>query len=184
MDLHLDDRQPDRVRVTVRLEPDDAGHPVDGVALQLCSEGGECLGPRLLLPIQGRLAGPLVTRVELRSLSPIPENGRVVAVAWWGCEQVEVTCPSDRHTTLRDHVRGAHRAPLAGRVGLERLDDDERAAFYRLAPWAAEPRVPRSPRLEPVDPEPSAEEICEELGLEGEDAEWLKDLLEEDDDLI
>jgi len=183
LDLRLDDRKPDRVLVSVRLSPEGEVHPVDGVALQLCSEDGECLGPRLLLPIHGSLAGPVVTRAELRSADPIPRNGRVVAVAWWGREQVEVTCPSDRGTSLEVHMRGQSQVALPARVTLRLLDEAERAALVRRLPWIDEPLAKAHPRIEPVDPEPDADELCAEIGLDGEDAAWLKDLLESDDDL-
>ena len=181
LDLHLEDRQADRVWVSVRVAPDGEPRRVDGVALQLCARDGEALGPRLLLPICGCLESPIVTRVELKAAA-IPRDGQVVAIAWWGQEQIEARCPADVGTGLEGHMRGHRQLPLATRIDVAPLAPDERAVFVRRMPWVAAPMIPFDPRgIEPLESEPTSDQICEELGLDGEDAEWLKDLLDEDE---
>jgi hypothetical protein len=139
----------------------------------------------MLLPICGCLGSPVVTRVELKSSTPIPVDGQVVAVAWWGREQVEVRCPSEVGTTLEAHMRGHRQLPLGEEVELARLPADERDVFVRRMPWLAEPMVPPDARgIETLETEATPDEICQELGLEGEDAEWLKDLLADDEQAL
>lgn len=186
LDLRLEERESDRVRVSVCLSPDGGPQNVDGVALQLCTREGVCLGPRLLIPIGGQVVGPLTTSAELRSRTAIPDDSQVVAVAWWGSEEVEVTCPSDRGTCLEFHMRGRKRVPLPDHAVLRRLTKGERATLTALMPWVAEPLVlPDPTEIEPVDTDETAEEmadeICAELGLDEDNARWLKELLTEED---
>jgi len=182
IDLRLDDREEDRVWVSVSLSPEEEVHTVDGVTLQLCTRDGECLGPRLLLPISGQLSGPLVTRAELRSLEPIPRNSRVVAVAWWGQEQIEVSCPSDLGTCMAFHVRGITRVPLPERAAIRDIEPEERDILARHLPWVNEPRVVADAgHMDPLDTEESFDEVVDDLGLDEESARWLKDLLIEDE---
>jgi len=183
IDLHLDDREEDRVWVSVHLYSEEEGHPVDGITLQLCTRDGECLGPRLLLPISGHLSGPLVTRAELRSMEPIPRDSRVVAVAWWGQEQLEVSCPSDLGTCMAFHMRGLTGIPLPDHAALRDLEPEEREVLARHLPWVREIRtVANAGLLEPLDTEESLDEVLDDLGLDDENARWLKELLAEDDD--
>jgi hypothetical protein len=178
----VDDRQADRVWVSVSLSPEEESHTVDGVALQLCTRDGGCLGPRLLLPISGQLAGPLVTRAELRSMEPIPRESRVVAVAWWGHEQIEVSCPSDRGTCMEFHLRGITREPLPDRTAIRNLEPGEREALAAHLPWVNESWAVSDPKqIEPLDTEESLDDVVEDLGLDDENARWLKELLTEDD---
>lgn len=182
LDLRLDERQRDRVVVSVRLEPDDDCRNVDGVALQLCDATGDGLGPRLLLPISGQLSGPTLTQAELRSLRPIPEDSQVVATAWWGQEQIEVSCPSSQGTCLEFHMRGRTRVGLPRNTAVRPVDAQERNTLVRLMPWIAEirPQAQRS-AIEAVEPEDTAEDFAEEYGLDEENAQWLEELLAEPD---
>ena len=185
IDLRLDDREDDRVWVSVSLCPEDDVHTVDGVTLQLCTRDGECLGPRLLLPISGQLAGPLVTRAELRSMEPIPRDSRVVAVAWWGHEQIEVSCPSDLGTCMAFHMRGVSGVPLPEHAAIRDLEPEERDALAQHLPWVREIRVVSEPGLlEPLDTEESLDEVLDDLGLDEENARWLKELLTEDEEQL
>lgn len=182
LDLRLDERQSDRVMVSVRLEPDDDCRTVDGVALQLCDASGDDLGPRLLLPISGQLSGPTLTRAELRSLRPIPEGSQVVATAWWGQEQIEVSCPSARGTCLEFHMRGRTRVALPSNTEVRPLSRGERAVLVQVMPWIAEIRPqPQRGAIEDVEPEDTAEGFVEEYGLDEENAQWLEELLAEPD---
>lgn len=184
LDLRLDDRQPDRIVVSVRVVPEGDLHPVDGIALELCNDEGDRLCPRLLLPISGALTGPLETRAELRSRDPIPPRSKVRATAWWGCEQVEASCPSEQGTRFESHMRGRNLVSLAnGQVALHLIAPEERACITRSMPWIDEPMVLPDPHeIEPVDTEETAEEyadaICAELGLDDTNAAWIKELLE------
>jgi len=191
VDLRLEERAPDRVIVSVLLVPHDdpegAAH-VDGVALQLKSPAGESIGARMLLPIAGAVASRIRSTVELRALTEsIPQGSHVVGTAWRDCEQVQVTIPTDPGTAFEAHVRGLERV-VSHREGrfLEVLLPEERAIFSALLPWIDEPMVPRpaAGELGVVDHVPEADELVDELaddlGLDAESAEWLKDLLDDD----
>ena len=82
-------------------------------------------------------------------------------------------------------MRGHRQLPLADRVALVRLLPEERDVIARRMPWVDDPMVVPDPRgIEPLEAEATPDEICEELGLEGEDAEWLKDLLADDEQAV
>jgi len=194
VELRLEERGVDRVIVSVLLAPPDQQTTrVDGVALQLHHPDGERLGARMLLPIAGEVASPMLSTVELRALDgEIPQGSRVTGTAWRGTEQVEVAIPTDPGTAFEAHVRGLERIglqPLASRprAYLEVLLPDERAVVSALFPWVDEPMVPKPAvgELEVVDHEPDNDELvdefADEIGLDPESAEWLKDLLDEDD---
>jgi hypothetical protein len=79
-------------------------------------------------------------------------------------------------------MRGHRQLPLGAEVDLSRLLPEERDVFVRRMPWIADPMVAPDPHgIEPLEAEATPDEICEELGLEGEDAEWLRDLLSDDE---
>jgi len=64
------------------------------------------------------------------------------------------------------------------------LPPEERAILARDYPWIDEPRVPVAlAELTVVDNEDSQtfDDLVDDLGLDAESADWLKDLLEEDD---
>jgi len=190
LELRLEEREPHRVFVSVLLAPRDGAEArVDGVALQLQAPDGEAVGPRMLLPIAGAVRSLILSTIELRTLGDeLPQGSRVVGTAWREAEQVEVTIPTDPGTAFEAHVRGHQRAASRDvRRYLEPLLADERAVFSALYPWIDEPMVPPEPagELEVVDHEPDSDEIvddlAEEIGLDAESAEWLKDLLDEPD---
>lgn len=189
MELRLEQRGADRVVVSVLLAPAEGTVTVEGVALQLHSAQGDAIGARMLLPIAGTLAQPMLSTVELRTLShDIPQGSRVVGTAWGGPHQLEITLPTDPGTAFEAHVRGHDIVSAHGSSQyLEPLLPDERALFASLFPWIDEPRLPREAAgsLGVVDHEPDNDELVDDfaadMGLDEDSAEWLRDLLDEPD---
>lgn len=186
-ELRLEDRCGDRVVVSVLLAPSGGPARIDGVALQLHTRTGEALGVRVLLPISGELHHPMLSTLELRA-DEVPLGSRVVGTAWHGAEQREATIPTDPSTGLEVHLRARARvSPAEGDRVLEKPTAEERARLARLYPWIEEPRVPVAvgelsvvESEEPVDEDEAIDEMVDELGLDEESSDWLKELLAED----
>lgn len=185
-ELRLEERQTDRVFVSVVLAPL-TEHPtaVDGVSVQMQDRAGDPLGARLVLPLSGEVAQPLLTTVEVRSRGEIPAAARVVGVAWKGSEQLDASCPCDPGTQLEVHMRGRSVIGLGTPRDLRSLDDEERAILGRLMPWVNEPAHAATDAPAVVDePDPETDEIvadvAEQFDLDDEDAAFLKELLDED----
>lgn len=186
-ELRLEERQADRVFVSVVLAPTSPdGSGVEGVSVQMVDRQGEVLGARLVLPISGTIAQPLLTTVEVRSRGPVPVGARVVGQAWRGDDQSEATCPCDPGTQLQVHMLGRKTIPLPERPGdLRFLVSDEREVLGRFMPWLNEPRprpVPEPNVLEPQPPTPDdlVDEVAEQYDLDPADAEFLRELLGEE----
>jgi len=188
VELSLEERLEDSVIVSVFLSPTDGATPLDGVALRLRDRHGEGLGPRVLLPISGTLGRVMRTTVALETEDgeDIPTGASVQVVAWHGHEQREALMPTDPMTALEVHVRGTTAWVLHdGDRMLEPLLPEERAVWAEEYPWIDEPRVPPVAKAElgVVDHEPDTDEevdaFAEEMGLDEESAEWLKDLMSE-----
>ena len=170
--VELEEHAADRVHVTVTLSPTVRPVEVTGVAVELFGRRRESLGPRLLLPISGTVTGPIATRAELRCRGPIPRGSFVEATAWMPHEELAATCPAEPPPVLEGHVRGRHPLMSADRDrSLGSLSHTEKCALARCLSWL---------------PAPAAEEkgcdvdaIQEELGLDDEDADWLRELMEE-----
>jgi hypothetical protein len=184
LELKLDGRGADRVTVSLQLSPLDEGPAaLDGAALQLLAPDGEELCPRMLLPISGALTTTLTTTIELRSTRKLPMGCEVVATAWLGPDVVTERCPADPFTTLRDHVRGSRISlPDPDDVELDVAEPGELAALIARMPWIQQPlRAPEPTAVIEMQEEPSVADLQEDFGLEAEEAEWLKDLLDEPD---
>lgn len=182
-ELRLEERRSDRVFVSVLLAPADSGASLDGVSVQLFRRDGEPAGPRLLLPISGALAQPMITTVELRAEGGVlPCDCRVVGQAWSDEAVVEASCPTDMWTELGSHVRGTRTVAAQPCGMLRRLDPAERARLACIFPWIARTApVHTGDVLEPEDTqEEEIDAFCAEYGLEGDDAEFLKELLADD----
>ena len=181
--LSLDERLPDRVLVSVLLRPrpeEDAD--VQGVSVELVGESGERLSHQLRLPIAGVLTQPMRTTVELRALRPLPQGARVLGTAWTAEEQWEATCPADPGTQLRAHVRGWGTIRPKSDEFFEALSGPERTVLGGAVPWLAPCRQAPPAVVETPDVHPDeVRKFCEDLGLQGEDSEWLEDLLNEPD---
>ncbi len=182
LELELVERQPDRVYVSVVLTPEaEAPAALDGVALQLFSRAGDSLGPRLLLPIAGTLAQTMVSTVELRGRNlTLPPGGRVVGTVWLGADQAEATCPTDPWTELQAHVRGTR--PVIGRsdADLELLTPAERDVLTQAFPWLEPPPLTALPGDVLEDEGANLDDLCSGLGLDPDEAEFLKSLLTEE----
>lgn len=187
-ELRLEERCGDRVVVSVLLAPSDGKAVLDGVALQLFGRDGEPIGVRMLLPIAGELHHPMLSTLELKVEGEIPAGARVVGTAWRGAEQREATLPTDPFTELEVHLRARRRlGPVEGDLELERLTPEERARLARDFPWVDEPRLPKAAgELTVVEHEGEdlMDELVENLGLDEENAEWLKALLDEEDSAV
>jgi hypothetical protein len=142
----------------------------------------------VLLPIAGTLARVMRTTVALEPEdgAPVPLGASVQVVAWHGHEQREATMPTDPMTAFEVHVRGTTQWVLHDdERTLEALWPEERERLAETYPWIDEPRLRpvAKAQLEVVDHEPTREEavdaFAEEMGLDDESAEWLKDLLDE-----
>lgn len=192
-ELRLEERQPERVYVSVVLAPAEPGvATVEGVTVQLHNRAGEPLGTQLLLPIHGDLGQPMVSTVEIRSRDPIPPGAKVMGTAWKGNEQVEATCPCDPGTELQVHMRGDRVVAMAPDEDvLLELSCDERIRMARAFPWidlapcrSALPK-PTVMESEPVEPQVSTDAdfdtdgVAAEFDLSDEDAAFLKDLMGE-----
>lgn len=183
-ELRLEERRADRVFVSVLLAPADPGASLDGVSVQLFQRDGEAVSPRLLLPISGVLAQPMITTVELRAEGGVlPGGSRVVGTAWNAVASVEASCPTDMWTELGSHVRGTRTVAAAPCGELRLLDLQERARLACIFPWMTRTAPLRTDDvLEPEDTqEEEVDAFCAEYGLGEEEAEFLKELLAEDD---
>lgn len=180
LSLALEARGEDRVRVTLVIEPSDDGAEVDGAALQLVKDGEE-LCPRVLVPVRGALRGPVATTLELRANGDLPGGCRVVATAWWGDGQTQIACPADPFVTPVEHVRGQAASATSGdELPVRGLSDGERAHLAAWLPWVDDVIVPAEVAgVIEVDEPATADDLAEELGLEGEDADWLRELLDD-----
>lgn len=189
LDLRVVDRELDRVQVTLRIAPSTGPAPLEGVSIELTDADGAQLSPRLQLPLSGELSTPVATVVELRTHTgkPLPRDAQVLAKAWHGAEEVRHHCPAERCRGLETHVAGAAACfMLSERELAFPLDEDEARALLKRHPWIRNLRAAfqkdHGPEALPIDPEPNSQQIADELGLEGEEAEWLKELLDCDDD--
>lgn len=184
-ELRLEERGASRVVVSVLLAPETAVVRIDGVALQLFTRVGEALGVRMLLPISGELRHPMLSTVELKA-DEIPTGSRVVGTAWHAAEQRDAQIPTDPFTELEMHMRARRRIVCADPdPDIERLTTEERTKVARDFPWIDEPRLPVVlAELTVVENEGSEDglidELVDDLGLDPESSEWLKELLEED----
>lgn len=188
-ELRLEERCSDRVVVSVLLAPASAAPRIDGVALQLFTRTGDPLGVRMLLPISGELHQAMLSTVELKVQGGIPTGTRVVCTAWCGTEQREASIPTDPFTELEVHMRARRRlGPLAGCDALEPLTSHERALIAKDFPWVEEPRVPVAAAelsvVESEDSTDSVDHLVDDLGLDRDDADWLKDLLKDQDEAV
>lgn len=182
--LRLEDRGADRVLVSALLVPTQGSVRLDGVALQVLDKAGDALGVRMLLPIAGELHHPMLSTVELKC-TDLPAGARVVGTAWQGADAQEAVLPCERFTELEQHVRARRRiAGFAVETDLDVLEGPDRRRLAAVYPWVDEPRVPRiAGELEVVDEEVDDEvdRVVDGLGLDEESAEWLKDLLSDEE---
>ena len=185
--LRLEERQPDRVFVTVCLSPEADAVDVQGVAVELRTRAGEPLGARLMLPVRGQLASPLALKTELRARDVLPHGSEIRGVAWWAGGQVETIIPTDPGTCMEAYCRG-------GGVRLDPIDPDdlpvdlhrtERAALERAFPWMRGFRAPdERPESQILEEQPAdlAADIASCYGLCDEDKAFLEELLADDED--
>jgi hypothetical protein len=196
LELRLEERLADRVRVVVSLAPVARAARVEGATLQLVDAGGSELCPRTLLPVQGRVTGPMSLLVELRTCGALPRGARVVASAWTGRRQIAASCPADPYTTFRDHLVGAVAArPVPGftpedlampdedEVELLPLDPELRSMLPSALRWIDAPVRPTEVAgvLEAPEEARSAADLASDLGLDAESAAWLEGLLDDDE---
>ncbi|MBT3221962.1 MAG: hypothetical protein HN348_23045 [Proteobacteria bacterium] len=178
-ELRLEERHPKCVVVTVCIAPSEQQAHADGVSVQLFSQKGESLAPRLLLPISGPLLGSMVSRVELRTEFPIPRGSQVKGRLWCSAKVHEACCPTDPSTELQTHVRGCHAlVPTSRDLEFNTLVTKEYASLSKLFSWIEV--IEGINRYVVDDEEPNIEEIVSDYGLDGEDAAFLKELLSEE----
>jgi hypothetical protein len=176
-----------RIEVGVCLTPEGPPTSVDGLAVELRDRFHEAISPRVLLPISGVLAGALSIKAELRADQDLPRGALVVASCWGEHGDLETATPTETATALELHMRGCNPvAPADHMYGPERLLCEEREALARAFPWVANfhirckgetdgPIVVEEPHEIQVD------DFLDSMGLDGEDAELLRSLLEEED---
>lgn len=179
----VEERAEDRVFVSVCLEPRGGEFHIESVALQLFSPTREAISPRMMLPIAGALSGPVLTRVELRSKGPIPVGSSVVATAWDTVEQHTATCPTDVLSEFGAHLIGSRLVtPAESDAEFRSLDDEEREALAKSLPWMRPETLSTVQEniQEPLEDPDYADRVAEDLGLDEEAADWLKELLNEE----
>ena len=170
--LCLEEREGPRVLASVTLLPHTSGLHLDGVAVQLFDVEGESLSSKLLLPVSGTLVGPVSSRVEVRSLrGDIPPGSEVVATAWWAEGHIQARQTTDPGTSVQAHVLNMSSVPPTDEEPLLELLSEEREQMLRLFPWIVRPPAAHIA----LDAEPD----LDDLGLHGDDAEWLRDLMDE-----
>lgn len=182
-ELRLEERCNDRVYAAVLLAPTGSAVAIEGVSVQIFHRNGDAAGPRLLLPIAGTLTQPIVTSLELRAHDGVLPSGSVVIGNVWSADgHLQATCPTDMWTELETHVRGTRVVRVEAGGELRPLRPVERVRLAAVFPWLAKPAVvPFDGVLEPEEAEDEdLDSLCEEYGLCGDDAEFLKELLTED----
>jgi len=181
--LHIEHRRSDRVYVVVELEHEGATVDINGAAVELRSQKGALLSPRMILPIAGLLAGPLSTRIELRAQRPIPQGSTVYGVVFWGGEQTEAMIPADPCTDLQAHVTGSRTICGYSAKDLENLSPSDEYALFQHFPWTikedeeddddwSEDATFQEERHEDL-----TDEVAKSLGLDEEEAGYLRELL-------
>lgn len=187
LELRVLSREADRIQCAVTLAPEASSAQVDGVAVQLVRplDGvDQPLGARALLPVAGRLDGPITLNIELRSEGPLPSDAWLVGAMWSGRDGLRTRVPARPPPSLRDYLRG-RLAPTGVDLSPVLPADDAMMARVRQAfPWIDEPIHPSSKvaLLEGVEPVPPASDLAERFDLGEEEASWLRDLLAEDDE--
>jgi hypothetical protein len=184
--LRLEHRQSDRIRVSVLLSPSREPVRVDGVAVELFDSDRESLSPRLLLPVSGTLCHPVASTVELRSTSGLPSGSIALATAWTDSGPIEATCPTEPCPDLHDHMRGRRTVRMSDdgvdspdwRASMEGIADGERCRLARVFRWLTPPSACAPRILE--DHSSLAQSICDDLGLDGDNAAFVQELLDED----
>lgn len=184
--LDLEDRQRDRVFVTVRLDPDGDQAHVEGVAIELHTRDGDAISARLMLPISGTLPNPLSLRTEIRARGDIPRGARVNGVVWWSGGQLETTCPTDPGTCLERFARGGgRRLPPLDLHDLPRaLGAAEHTALVRAFPWMHGFRQVEHQADSHILEEQGddiARDVADAYDLSDADRELLEELLDDDD---
>jgi hypothetical protein len=179
--LQIEQRRPDRVFVLIELVHNGATINVTGAAVELRSKRGILLSPRMILPLAGLLAGPLATRVELRSQQPIPQGSKVYGVVFWNGEQTEAVIPADPCTDLEAHVRGSRNIWGFAAKDLESLEPSEEYALQQRFPWAIQFEEDEDEDTAPMDSELASDDLTDEvaksLGLDEEETAYLREIL-------
>lgn len=180
-ELRVEDRLADRVIVSVQVKPSGEAVAVEGIAVELFSRTDESLSSRVLLPVSGLLNAAVGVRVEVRASAPIPHGATVVGTAWWEGGMATVRCPTDPGTELEAHMRGRRTALLCGRDEfLESMSDREWQTLACAFPWLSRVAAHRIDRPIDANTQSLADEVTDELDLDPESAEWLRELLKED----
>ena len=179
--LHIEQRRSDRIFVVVDLGHEGSTVDINGAAVELRSKKGTLLSPRMILPISGLLAGPLSTRVELRAQRPIPQGSTVYGVVFWGGEQTEATIPADPCTDLQAHVTGARNISGYTSKTIENLSPEEEYNLFQQFPWTVKEEEEDDWSEEDDSDEESIDDLTDEvaksLGLDEEEASYLRELL-------
>ena len=179
--LTIEQRRSDRVYVLVELDHDGATVDINGAAVELRSQKSHLLSPRMILPIAGLLAGPLSTRIELRAQQPIPQGATVYGVVFWGGDQTEAVIPADPCTDLQAHVTGARNISGYTSKTLENLSPEEEYALYQHFPWTVKEEEEDDWSEETLDEDDPVDDLTDEvarsLGLDDEEASYLRELL-------
>ena len=176
--LHLviEQRRPDRVFVLIELQQKGEPLNISGAAVELRSARGVLVSPRMILPIAGELAGPLATRVELRAQRAIPQGAKVYGVVFHDKNQTEATIPVDPCTELEAHVRGRGNICRFAEKPLEPLTPADEYALQQAFPWAIQDDEEEEYH-DTLDADDLSDEVAKSLGLDDEEAEFLREIL-------
>ena len=182
VELRLESRETKAVIVSVLLTPAEGGATLSGCELELQTAEAEPLGPRLVLPIAGELTAPMRSTVQLRASSEIPRGSRVFATAWDASEVLEFWIPADPRTALWTHLKaGNHPSFGTCDVQLADLTADEQAQLANHFQWIANLRRPQVLDAYKTDLGDAFEGMVADLGLDAEAAEWLREIIGDDE---
>jgi hypothetical protein len=187
LSLQIEELCEDRVRLIVSLRPECDDADIEGVAVELVGCGGEAIGARLMLPLSGRLHGPMSLKTELRATHDLGRGCRIRGIVWHAGGKVEASCPCEPSTSLETYMLGGRvcMRPYSHLDIPSTLSTDERTHLVHGFPWIetyGERRRSKPVRVIEEQPDDLVDDITSCYGLCPEDAAFIKELFEDEDE--
>ncbi len=184
--LGLVERASDRMKVRlVASSGDDGPLSLEGASIRLYGSAGEPLTPRFLVNVPGELGAHWDTTVELRHPPELPEGAVIRAHVWSPHDTTECGCRVDSGTRLEGYLLGVGSDPEpVDAFELGSVDDERLDALASRLPWATAPVREAAHKAVVIEAQvhPSADDLRADFGLDDDDAQWLEELLDGDDD--